>query len=111
MRHGQHNSKNRPTLHYNIQICPITSQTTHNSRIKMISILPIPWTKTSKKNYALYIQISKSTTSQTIHKNLIEIIQKNCLPFTKKIKDFENSTFKFLELPFHNPFKEKKKKR
>jgi hypothetical protein len=47
-----------------------------------------------QKNYALYIQISKSTTSQTIHKNLLEIIQKFCLPFTKQIKDFENFTFK-----------------
>ncbi len=62
-----------------------------------------------QKNYALYIQISKSITSQTIHKNLIEIIQILCLPFTKQIKDFENSTFKFLELPFHNPLKGKKK--
>jgi DNA-directed RNA polymerase subunit L len=58
-----------------------------------------------EKNYALYIQISKSTTSQTIHKNLLEIIQIFCLPFTKQIKDFENSTFKFLELPFHKPLK------
>jgi hypothetical protein len=62
------------------------------------------------KNYALYIQISKSTTSQTIHKNLIEIIQNLGLPFIKQIKDFENSTFKFLELPFHSPLKEKEKK-
>ncbi len=60
-----------------------------------------------QKNYALYIQISKSTTSQTIHTNLLEIIQNLCLSFTKCIKDFENFTFKFLELPFHNPLKEK----
>jgi len=61
-----------------------------------------------QKNYALYIQISKSTTSQTIHKNLLIIIQNLCLPFIKQIKDFENSTFKFLELSFHKPFKENK---
>jgi hypothetical protein len=29
-----------------------------------------------QKNSRLYIQISKSTTSQTIHKNLLKIIQK-----------------------------------
>jgi hypothetical protein len=72
----------------------------------MILILLLPCTKTSPKN-ALYIQISKSTTSQTIHKNLLKIIQNLCLPFIKQIKDFENSTFKFLELPFHKPLKGK----
>jgi hypothetical protein len=78
-----------------------------NSKLKFQSssckICEVSMDTTSHNVWALSIQLSKYTTSQTIQNFFEKYIQNSPLPFTKHIKYFQYFVFNFPNLPHHKP--------